>query len=55
MSYMAEIYVGNPPQKLRGLFDTGSSNTWILNKKVTNIQSKYSYDDTISKTAQGTT
>ena len=32
MSYMADLYVGNPPQKIRGLFDTGSSNTWILNK-----------------------
>ena len=26
------MYVGNPPQKVRGLFDTGSTNTWILNK-----------------------
>ena len=34
MSYMADLYVGNPPQKVRGLFDTGSSNTWILNKEV---------------------
>jgi len=34
-SYVADIYVGNkPPQKIRALFDTGSSNTWILNKKV---------------------
>lgn len=34
MSYMADLYIGNPPQKVRGLFDTGSSNTWILNKEV---------------------
>lgn len=34
-SYTADIYVGNkPPQKIRALFDTGSSNTWILNKNV---------------------
>lgn len=28
------IYVGNPPQKLMALFDTGSANTWILSNKV---------------------
>jgi hypothetical protein len=27
------MFVGNPPQKVRALFDTGSTNTWILNKK----------------------
>jgi hypothetical protein len=31
-AYVSEFYVGNPPQKVRGLFDTGSTNTWILNK-----------------------
>ena len=25
------MYVGNPPQLVRALFDTGSTNTWILN------------------------
>ena len=34
MAYMAEIAVGNPPQKIIALFDTGSSNTWILNSDV---------------------
>jgi len=33
-AYVSEFYVGNPPQKLRGLFDTGSTNTWVLNKAV---------------------
>jgi hypothetical protein len=33
-AYVSELYVGNPPQLLRGLFDTGSTNTWILNSKV---------------------
>ena len=33
-AYMADIFIGTPSQKIRGLFDTGSSNTWILNSKV---------------------
>ena len=32
--YSSYIYVGNPPQKLMALFDTGSANTWILSDKV---------------------
>jgi len=32
-AYVSDMYVGNPPQKVRALFDTGSTNTWILNKK----------------------
>lgn len=53
MAYMADIYIGNPPQKIRGLFDTGSSNTWILNSKVKTIDG-LAYDDKISSTAQMT-
>ena len=30
-AYVADIYVGNPPQPIKALFDTGSTNTWILN------------------------
>lgn len=33
-AYVSDFYVGNPPQKVRGLFDTGSTNTWILNDSV---------------------
>jgi hypothetical protein len=33
-AYISEMYVGNPPQKIRGLFDTGSTNMWVLNAKV---------------------
>ena len=58
-AYCSEFYVGNPPQKLRGLFDTGSTNMWILNKEVQLIDLKgnptdkeFSFDDTASKTAQ---
>jgi hypothetical protein len=53
-AYVSEFYVGNPPQKLRGLFDTGSTNTWILNKKtdIGGNAKELSYDDTASKTAK---
>jgi len=33
-AYISDIYIGNPPQKIRALFDTGSTNTWVLNEKV---------------------
>lgn len=51
------MYVGNPPQKVRGLFDTGSTNTWILNKKTELTGGKkkeFSYDETASKTTHKT-
>lgn len=54
-SYVADIYVGNKPaQKIRALFDTGSANTWILNKKVHSSDMHFSYDDKMSATAQRT-
>ena len=59
-SYVAEFEVGNPPQKLRGLFDTGSTNMWILNESVKifykdrEVPKKRSYNDKISSTAQKT-
>jgi len=33
-AYVGDVYVGNPPQKIRALFDTGSTNMWVLNQKV---------------------
>lgn len=29
-AYVSDMYVGNPPQLVRALFDTGSTNTWVL-------------------------
>ncbi len=56
-AYVSDMYVGNPPQKIRGLFDTGSTNTWVLNKKVKlphGAEKEYSFDDTASKSAKKT-
>ena len=46
-AYVAEIYVGNPPQKIRALFDTGSTNAWVLGSAVElpdNATKELSYD-----------
>lgn len=54
-AYIGEIFVGNPPQKVRALFDTGSTNTWILNKELKDTLLKggdYSYNHKASKTNQ---
>jgi hypothetical protein len=55
--YTSDIWVGNPPQKLRALFDTGSQHTWILSKKSQLKQGSkdkfhYYYDETLSSTAR---
>lgn len=31
--YISDLYIGNPPQKVRAQFDTGSANTWVLTEK----------------------
>jgi len=33
-AYVAEIFVGTPPQKVKALFDTGSANAWVVGKNV---------------------
>lgn len=56
-AYISEVFVGNPPQKIRALFDTGSTNTWILNKKVqlpNNAPKELSYDETASNSHKKT-
>lgn len=39
-NYIGTFYVGNPPQPLRGCFDTGSANAWILSSEA---------EDTVSR------
>lgn len=56
MIYSTEIYIGNPPQKLRALLDTGSSKFWVASKYV---KGKYKlphsyYDPDKSSTAMHT-
>ena len=50
MQYFGEIYIGNPPQKIKALFDTGSSNTWVVSSAL----KPGGYDKTKSSTIQMT-
>lgn len=52
------MYVGNPPQLIRALFDTGSTNTWVLNSKTDlggSVTKEHSFDTSLSQTVQNTT
>lgn len=55
-AYVSEMYVGNPPQLLRALFDTGSTNTWVLSNTVDlhGASKERSYDNLTSETAKFT-
>ena len=54
-AYVSDIFIGNPPQKVRALFDTGSSNLWVLNAKTDIGHPKvFAYDETKSKTYKKT-
>ena len=35
-NYIGILKVGNPPQEIRALFDTGSANSWILSDECKN-------------------
>lgn len=51
MIYASDFYVGNPPQKLTGVFDTGSTNLWVLGsdtKLEGNPEKKLSYNASAS-------
>jgi C1A family cysteine protease len=51
--YYGEVSVGTPPQKFNVIFDTGSSNLWIPNKKVGLVGLlKHKYDSSKSSTYQ---
>ena len=52
-AYMADIFIGTPPQKIRAIFDTGSSNSWILNSSVKRLNG-LAYDNKASTTAKST-
>ena len=48
---MSTIYIGNPPQPIKALFDTGSANTFILNSATDiGFKKQRSYDDKASST-----
>lgn len=51
-AYVSDMYVGNPPQLVRALFDTGSTNTWVLNSMVDiGATKERSYNNLTSQTA----
>ena len=52
-AYVSDMYVGNPPQLVRALFDTGSTNTWVLSHTVDlgGATKERSYNNLTSNTA----
>ena len=54
--YLGYIYLGNPPQKIKALFDTGSANMVVLTKNIDiGKPKKLFYDETKSKTYKEST
>lgn len=43
LTYIGEVMIGNPPQKVKAIFDTGSANPWI-------VSGKHSDQDTLEDT-----
>jgi hypothetical protein len=50
------MYVGNPPQLIRALFDTGSTNTWVLNSQTDlgGSSKEHSFNTQLSSSMQNT-
>jgi hypothetical protein len=51
------MYVGNPPQLIRALFDTGSTNTWVLNSATDlgGSTKEHSFNTALSESVKNTT